>query len=145
MASLGARFVVVRRREIVATADLESGALHEAAVGSGFSPRARDYTGEPGLTALARAARERFGGGAVVMMLVPRPVDAGLFGGIARALSERGEHHDGFREILGRYERSPAGGVRLRIDAAVRRDGARLPLELLFDLGEIVAGRGARA
>jgi len=141
MTRLGARFVVVRRREIVGTVDLETGATGDF-VGGSFSPRARDYTGEPGLTPLARAARESFGERAVVMMLVPRRLDAGLFGGLARALVERGERHAGLREIRGRYERGPGGGIRLRLEGAVRRDGTVVPIEALFDLGQI-AGAAA--
>ncbi len=137
MAGLGARFVVVRNREIVGGVDLETGSIGAAALGRAFSPRARDYTGEPGLAALTRSARGRFGGGAVVMMLVPRAVDAGLFGTIARILAGRGERPDAYREIRGRYERGPGGGVRLRVDAALRRDGSELPMDLLFDLNEI--------
>ena len=71
------------------------------------------------------------------MMLVPRELDAGLFGGIARELSRRGESHVDFREITARYQRGPGGGVRLRVDAAVRLDGSRLGMDLLFDLTEI--------
>jgi hypothetical protein len=144
MASLGARFVVVRRREIVGSIDVETGAMGAPALGSVFSPRARDYTGEPGLSALARRARAHFGAGAVVMMLVPRALDAGLFGGISRVLAERGDRHDAYREIRGRYERA-AGGIRLRVDSAVRADGTRVDMDLLFDLGEIAGARGASA
>jgi hypothetical protein len=144
MASHGARFVVVRRREIVGSVDIETGAMGAPALGSVFSPRARDYTGEPGLSDLARRARTRFGAGAVVMMLVPRSLDAGLFGGISRVLAERGDRHDAYREIRGRYERT-AGGIRLRVDSAVRADGTRVDMDLLFDLGEIAAARGAEA
>jgi hypothetical protein len=142
MASLGARFAIVRRREIVGSIDVATGAVSAPVFDSAFSPRARDYTGEPGLTALARRAREQFGAGAVVMMLVPRHFDAGLFGGISRVLAERGDRHDAYREIRGRYERA-AGGVRLRVDAAVRPDGSRVDLDLLFDLGAIAGARGA--
>lgn len=149
MAALGARFVVVRERRIVGSVDPESGALGDAAVGAGYSPRARDYTGEPGLSELARAAKDRFGRGAVVMMLVPREMDAGLFGGIARTLSERGDRHDAYREIRGRYERAPRGGVHLRVDAGIRKDGTPVGMDLLFDLTQIAreadAARGPRA
>jgi hypothetical protein len=137
MAALGARFVVVRERAIVGSIDPQTAAIGEPSIDRGFSPRARDYTGEPGLARLARAARERFGASAVVMMLVPREIDAGLFGGIARALSHRGESHDGLREIRARYERGPGGRVRLRVDSAVRMDGTRLGMDLLFDLSQI--------
>jgi hypothetical protein len=137
MASLGARFVVVRDREIVGSVDPQTGSVGGPDLPRAFSPRARDYTGEPGLAALGRVARERFGEGSVVMMLVPREIDAGLFGGIAGALARRGESHLEFREILARYERGPSGGVRLRVDAAVRLDGSRLAMDLLFDLGQI--------
>jgi hypothetical protein len=139
MAALGARLVVVRDREIVGAIDLETGAFGAASLGPGFSPRARDYTGEPGLASLARAARQRFGDRAVVMMLVPRVLDAGLFGGLARLLAERGERREGVREIRGRYERGPGGGVWLRVEAAVRSDGSAVRIDALFDLGQIAA------
>jgi hypothetical protein len=145
MQALGARFVVVRERRIVGVADVATGALDAAPVGSDFSPRARDYTGEPGLVPLARRARERFGGAAVVMMLVPRALDAGLFGGIARALDERGERHGAYREIRASYRRGASGGVLLRVDAGVRRDGAEVGMDLLFDLAEIAREGGAAA
>jgi hypothetical protein len=137
MQELGARFVVVREREIVGSVDVESGAVGEAGAGRGFSPRARDYSGEPGLAPVARSARQRFGRGAVVMMLVPRALDAALFGGIARELERRGEPRAGLREIRGRYARAPGGGVWLRIDTAVRRDGSELALGTLFDVTRI--------
>lgn len=137
MQRLGARFVVVRRREIVASFDPASGALREGGVHADFSPRARDYTGEPGLAVLARTARERYGDGAVVMMLVPRAFDAALFGGIAGALAGRGDGHADYREIQARYVRTEGGGVRLRVDAGVRAGGEEVPLDLLFDLSEI--------
>ncbi len=139
MVALGARLVVVRDREIVGAIDLDTGAFGAASLGPGFSPRARDYTGEPGLAPLARAARERFGDRAVVMMLVPRALDAGLFGGLAQLLAELGERRERVREIRGRYERGPGGGVRLRVEAAVRRDGSALSMDALFDLGQIAA------
>ncbi len=137
MVAIGARFVVVRNREIVGSLDPRSGALGTARLDRPFSPRARDYTGEPGLARMARSARERFGEGAVVMMLVPRELDAGLFGGISAALESRGESHDRFREIRGRYQKGADGGVLLRVDAAVRSDGREVALDLLFDLVEI--------
>ena len=81
MSAIGARFVVVRHREIVGSVDVETGLVRDASALAAFSPRARDYTGEPGLSFLARAMRDRFGAAAVVMTLVPRDVDAGLFDG----------------------------------------------------------------
>ena len=146
MVSLGAHFVVVRNRQILGGIDVENGHVTEtSSLAGGYSPRARDYTDEPELAHLALAARARFGRGAVVMMLVPRSIDAGLFGGIARALVKRGESHEDYREIRGRYERSTDGRLRLRIDSGVRTDGAKAPLELLFDLGDIAhLGRAAR-
>jgi hypothetical protein len=137
MTDLGARFVVIRSRKIVGSVDLETGATRGFPGGS-FSPRARDYTGEPGLARLARAARESFGDRSSVMMLVPRQLDAGLFGGLARVLAERGEPHGSLREIRGRYERGPEGGVRLRLEGVVRHDGTRVPVDALFDLRQIV-------
>lgn len=134
MAALGARFVVVQHKRIVGSIDIDSGALGAPALDGAYSPRARDYTGEPRLARLARSARNRFGSGAVVMMLVPRELDAVLFGGIARVLAERGDHHGAYREIRGRYERG-ADGIRLHVDAGVRPDGTRVDLDLLFDLG----------
>ena len=80
---------------------------------------------------------------AVVMMLVPRDVDAGLFGGIARALAARGDRHDRYREIIGRYERAPDGGVRLRVERGLRADGSEVPIGLLFDLTAITRLAGA--
>jgi hypothetical protein len=139
MTALGARFVVVERRRIQAEVDLESGSMQPGPPGPGFSPRARDYSGEPALSSLATRARERFGGGAEVMMLVPRALDAGLFGGIARVLSERGESPELYQELHGRYESDGEGGVRLRLEEGVRRDGSRASLSLLFDLRQIAA------
>jgi len=143
MSALGARFVVVRRREIVGAIELESRAIVDFDLGAGYSPRARDYTGEPGLRPLAAAAKERFGERASVMMLLPRRIDAGLFGGLAQALDEKREPRAGVREIRGRYERGPGGGVQLRVEAAVRRDGSSLPLDARFDLGRIARGGAA--
>ncbi|MEN8185064.1 MAG: hypothetical protein ABFS46_21285, partial [Myxococcota bacterium] len=93
---------------------------------------------------IAGRARERVGAGVEVMMLVPRALDAGLFGGIARALERRGEKAEAYRELRGRYLPPDGGGLRLRIEAAVRRDGSQLPLDLLFDLGEIARVGGDR-
>ena len=140
MNALGARFVVVRNREIVGAVELESRAVSTDPLGSGFSPRARDYSGEPGLSPLSRAAHERFGRSAVVMMLVPRSLDAGLFGGLARLLSERGEPHAGLSEIRGRYEQAPGGGVRLRVEQVLRRDGTPVAVHAVFDLAPMAAG-----
>lgn len=137
MLDLGARFVVVRNRQIVGGVDVEGGDFGPPTADATFSPRARDYTDEPGLADLARAARSRYGAGAVVMMLVPREIDAGLFGGIAGALAERGEGPGGYREIRGRYVRAPGGGVRLRVDGAVRMDGSETAIDLVFDLDAI--------
>jgi hypothetical protein len=143
MSQLGARFVVVHQREIVGRVDVETGVVRAAEGLSAFSPRARDYTREPGLAFLARSVRERFGASAVVMMLVPHSIDAGLFGGIARVLRDRGENHADYREIRGRYERS-SGGVQLRVESGLRRDGREVALDALFDLSDL-AGQGARA
>ena len=141
MQRLGARFVVVRRREIVGTIDpwtLETGPLTDPA---GLSPRARDYAGEPELVRADRAVRREHGSRAEVMMLVPRRLDAGLFGGIARALSATGREPGDYRQIRAHYERGPGGTLRLRVETAVRRDGREEPLPLLFDLGSLAAGR----
>ena len=59
----GARFVLVRNRQILGSIDVETGEVVETPIGSGYSPRARDYTGEPALSDLALAARGRFGRG----------------------------------------------------------------------------------
>ena len=137
MVSLGARFIVVRNREIVGGVDVESGRIAEPLLEATFSPRARDYTGEPALSELTRAVRRRFGQGAVVMMIVPRNLDAGLFGGIAQALSRRGDRHGDYRELRGRYQRADSGSIRLRVDSGVRIDGTPAPIDLVFDLTEI--------
>lgn len=134
MQNLGSRFVVVNRRAIVGTIDpwtLEPGALGDA---SALSPRARDYAGETALLPASRAARRRHGNRAEIMMLVPRRIDAALFGGIARALEARGREPGAYRQILARYERGPGGQLRLRVESAVARDGRTEPLPLLFDL-----------
>jgi hypothetical protein len=140
MEKLGARFVVVSRRAIVAGVDLEGGDLGNARLDAGFSPRARDYTAEPALAGVTGAARARFGDDAEVMLLMPRRVDAGLFGGIARALDERGPGHAGYSEVRGRYERAPDGGVRLHVLGAQRLDGAEEAFELVFDLAALAGG-----
>ena len=140
MQRLGARFVVVSRREIVGTIDpwsLETGSLSSPGA---LSPRARDFAGEPELLRAGRSVRRRYGPRAQVMMLVPRRLDAGLFGGIARALEARGQPPTSYRQIRARYERGPGGSLRLRVEAAVRRDGREDSLPLLFDLDRL-AGR----
>jgi len=135
MDALGARLAVVRGRRIVGSADLARAEVEAQPLTGAFSPRARDYADEPELAALARAARARFGAGAEVMMLVPREIDAGIFGGIAEALSRRGGDPDAYREVQVRYLRAPGGGVWLHVDTAVRRDGSPVPLDLVIDLG----------
>ncbi len=145
MVDLGARFVVVLHREVVGSVDVETGNFGPVSMDGAFSPRARDYTDERGLVELAGRARRRYGEGAVVMMLVPRRVDAGLFGGIAGALAQRGEAPDAYREIRGRYLRGPGGGIRLQVDAGVGMDGVARPLDLLFDLTEIARARVSAA
>jgi hypothetical protein len=137
MTDLGARFVVVRNRQILGGIDVATGVISEASLSASYSPRARDYTGEPALLRHSLAIRGRFGRGAVVMMLVPRDLDAALFGGIARELSRRGERHQDYGEIRGRYQRAPGGGVYLKIDDGVRPDGSRVALGLLFDLDAV--------
>ena len=73
---------------------------------------------------------------------LPRTVDAGLFGGISRALAGRGDDHQAYREIRGRYQRAPGGGVRLRVDRGTRLDGSEVAMDLLFDLAGVgAAGR----
>jgi hypothetical protein len=144
MVERGASFVVVRRREILAEIDVESGAIRAGAPRRAYSPRARDFSGEPGLARAARLARARFGSDAMVMMLVPRALDAGLFGGIAQALERRGEAHASYRELEGRYERGADGGLRLRVDSGTHMDGTRRALGLLFDL-DAIAGAGGDA
>jgi hypothetical protein len=139
MQGLGARLAVVRARRIVGSADLGRVEVQAEPLAGAFSPRARDYADEPELAALARAARERFGAGAEVMMLVPRAIDAGIFGGIAGALARLGGGPDAYREVQAHYLRAPGGGVWLRVDAAVRRDGSRVPLDLLIDLAAAAA------
>ena len=105
--------------------------------GCGPYGRARDSRGGRGRATAARAVRERFGNRAVVMMLVPRAIDAGLFGGLSRELERNGETRLGVREIRGRYVRAAAGGIHLRVEDAVRQDGTRIDLEAVFDLGQI--------
>lgn len=141
MEGLGARFVVVRDRRIVGAWDPAANTLGETPVDASFSPRARDYSEEPALRAVARAAAERFGAGSEVMMVVPRALDAGLFGGIARTLRDAGEEHGNFRELRGRYRPAPGGGVRIELVSGLREDGREVPFRALFDLRDI-AGLG---
>ncbi len=141
MEGLGARFVVVRDRRIVGAWDPAANTLGETPIDASFSPRARDYSEEPALRAVARAATARFGAGAEVMMVVPRALDAGLFGGIARALRDAGEQHGDFRELRGRYRPAPGGGVRIELVSGLRDDGREVPFRVLFDLRDI-AGLG---
>lgn len=139
MQGLGARFVVVERRAILGTIDpwtLQPGELRDAA---SLSPRARDYAGEPALLAAGRTVRQRHGRRAEIMMLVPRRIDAALFGGIARALAVRGQDPSAYRQILARYERGPGGTLHLRVETAVGKDGHEEPLPLLFDLRRLVS------
>ncbi len=140
MTAIGGRFVVVSHHAIVAEIDLASGAVRDAALDRAFSPRARDYTDEPALADPARRVRERFGPDAEIMLLVPRALDAGLFGGIARELAALGDGHDAYREIEGRYERASDGSLRFRLLSGLRMDGRRVPLSAVFDLGAISAG-----
>ncbi len=144
MRSLGARFVVVRQRQIVGDIDPATGAMRDDRADARFSPRARDYSDEPALERASHRARERFGPGARVMMLVPRGIDAALFGAIARRLRAQGDAPSELREIRARYRRGPAGGVELRVEGAERLDGAPVPLDLVFDLSA-VAGLGEGA
>lgn len=139
MTAIGGRFVVVVHRAIVAEIDLASGVMRDAALDRAFSPRARDYTDEPALADPARRVRERFGPAAEIMLLVPRALDAGLFGGIARELAALGDGHDAYREIEGRYERASDGSLRFRLLSGLRIDGRRVPLSAVFDLGAISA------
>ena len=139
MTSIGGRFVVVSHRKIVGEVDLADGTIRAALLDRPFSPRARDYTDEPALAEPARRVRERFGPDAEIMLLVPRAVDAGLFGGIARELADGGEGHAGYREVEGRYERAPGGGLRFRLLSGLRMDGGRVALGAVFDLDAIAA------
>ncbi len=139
MTAIGGRFVVVSHRAIVAEIDLASGVMRDAALDRAFSPRARDYTDEPALADPARRVRERFGPAAEIMLLVPRALDAGLFGGIARELAALGDGHDAYREIEGRYERAADGSLRFRLLSGLRMDGRRVALSAVFELGAISA------
>jgi len=137
METLGGRFVVVRDRAIVGGVNLSTATLTAAPGAGGFSPRARDYTGEPVLEFLTLSVRREYGVGAEVMLLVPRHIDAGLFGAIARSLTARGDHHGDYREFRARYLRGPDSGVRLAVDRGIRRDGSSVPLDWTFDLAGI--------
>lgn len=141
MLRLGARFVVVSDRRIVGAADIETSALSEFEGGSGFSPIPRDYSHEPALATLGRLVRERHGRGARVKMLLPRDLDAGLFGGIAEALEARGEAPDVYTEIQGRYEPAAGGRVRFRVESGTRSDGVSVSLSRVLDLSALAAGR----
>jgi hypothetical protein len=139
MRSLGARFVVLSEREIAAGVDLERASLEKLGSLEGFSPRARSYSGEPELDRVMKLVRERYGPSASIAMLVPRALDAGLFGGIAGVLEQHGQPAHSVHEVLGRYEPAADGSTRLRVDAALRKDGERIPLDVIFDLDQIAS------
>jgi len=143
MRELGARFVVVRGREIVGRADLDTGQLTRPGSLAGFSPRARNYAGESSMARVESAARKRFGGDSAIRMLVPRGLDAALFGGIARALEDLGDSPAHYSELKGRYEPAPDGSAWLRVESGTRRDGREVSLDLLFHLGQLARGASA--
>jgi len=140
MVRLGARFVVVRSRAVVGSADLRSGRFGKVAALAGFSPRARNYTDEPALRTLARAAQQRYGAGASLRMIVPRRLDAALFGALARAIEAQGSSLADLREIRGRYHPSAAGGIVLATESLVTRAGKVLPFALRIDLSRVMSG-----
>jgi hypothetical protein len=142
MHSLGARFVVVERQRILGEVDVAGEVIGTEMPSGRFSPRARDYSDEPALTPTRRRVRERFGVEATLMMLVPRELDAALFGSVSRWLASRGESPGDYRELEARYARSADGSLRLHLDAGTRLDGTRREFDLVFDLGA-VAGWGA--
>ena len=92
------------------------------------------------LRGLSLAVREKFGRGSRVKMLLPRDLDAGLFGGIALVLAARGEAPDAYSEIQGRYEPAADGKVWFRVETGTRSDGASVALPRLFDLSALAAG-----
>lgn len=136
MSSLGARFVVIQHREIVARIDPNGAVLSEPGGLAGFSPRARNYSDEPGLRAMKRAVESRYGPGAAIRMLVPREIDAALFGAIERVLLDEGRSPAELREVRGRYRPAHGGGVEFHVEAAVKRDGRSEPLSLRLDLSQ---------
>ena len=144
MLALGAHFVVVRDNRIVGAADIETATLSEFELGAAYSPIPRDYSHEPALARVGRAVREHHGLGARVKMLLPRDLDAGLFGGIAEALAARGEDPGGYTEIQGRYEPAGNGGVWFRVESGTRADGSEVPLSRVLDLSALARG-GPRA
>ncbi len=137
MLDLGARFVVVRDRRIVGQADIETGIVSPFENGASFSPIPRDYSHEPALVTATAAVRREHGRGAQVKMLLPRDLDAGLFGGIAEALAARGEAPELYTEIQGRYEPASGGGVWFRIESGTRSDGETISLSRVFDLSAL--------
>ena len=143
MLRLGARFVVVRDHRIVGAADVETGALSNFEFGAAFSPIPRDYSHEPALARLGDAVRKRYGPGSRVKMLLPRDLDAALFGGIALVLAARGEAPDAYSEIQGRYEPATDGRVWFRVESGTRSDGASVALPRLLDLSALAA-KGSR-
>jgi hypothetical protein len=146
MQRLGARFVVVSDRRIVGSADIETArvAAFEDEVGSAasfsparFSPIPRDYSSEPALRETAQAARRLHGSGARVQMLLPRALDAGLFGGIAQLLATRGEEPRSYTEIRGFYEPAAGGDVWFRIESGTQSSGRSVALSRSFDLSAL--------
>jgi hypothetical protein len=142
MHALGARFVVVENQRIVGEVDVAGEVIGAAMPAGRFSPRARDYSDEPALTATRRRVREHFGAGATLMMLVPRELDAALFGSVSRWLASRGESPEDYRELEARYARAADGSLRLHLDTGTRLDGTHRAFDLVFELGTLV-GQGA--
>ena len=142
MQALGARFVVVKGRKIVASADVERGRVEPFRADVAFSPIPRDYSSEPALAEVARSARLEHGAAARVQMLLPRRLDMGLFGGIAETLEARGEEPASYTEIRGYYEPSGDGRVWFRVESGTRGDGRRVELSRAFDLSSLAAGGG---
>jgi hypothetical protein len=140
MGALGARFVVVEDRRIVGEVDAKGEVLGMAVPVGHFSPRARDYSDEPALASARRRVFERFGPGATVMMLVPRELDAALFGSVSKWLVARGEFASDYRALDAHYGTDASGNLLLHVDSGTRLDGSYKDLSLVFDLQGAMGG-----
>ena len=142
MLDLGARFVVVRGMEVVGEVDIHTRRAGPVGALTGFSSRARNYTDEPALRPLSQVATEAFGEGASLRMIVPRRLDAALFGSLARAIESNGRSIDELREIRGRYRRAAGGGIAFATESVVASDGGVTPLRVTIDLSRIAVDAG---